>query len=245
MMVIMFLMVTLCATVNTSNEAGPTQSRLMPFVSSPPINVQFALECVPTGVLEFECIILDEDEGSKSTMAGAISALHESTITIDNSARGTNLVVRSIECGGGLCAGATFRILNADYGDIKYEEYIGCGDGCMVENPAEAFQCGDLMKTLIFLSESVVILILGYLILVPIHLIYSNYKWNDRNAVRQIPLNQVILLLIPVSFVFCITFTFCVYRSHRKVFRSTAHDLNSRSNLKQFRFAPSLILCVE
>jgi len=102
----------------------------------------FTMECVATGACAQSQYTFTYTGGMtkylESIKAGANYALYGSTITIDNSARGTNLVVRSIECGGGLCAGATFRFLNADYGDIKCEEYIGCGDGCMVEMPPDA-----------------------------------------------------------------------------------------------------------
>jgi hypothetical protein len=69
---------------------------------------------------------------------GADYALYGSTITFDNSARGTGLTVRTIDCGQTLCAGATFVFLNADFGDITCEEYSGCGAGCMVEMPPDA-----------------------------------------------------------------------------------------------------------
>jgi len=78
---------------------------------------------------------------------GAAYALYGSTITFDNSLRGGGLTVRSIDCGAGLCAGATFRFLNADFGDISCEEYGGCGAGCMVEMPPDAPVSCDLVST--------------------------------------------------------------------------------------------------
>ena len=73
-----------------------------------------------------------------SIQVSAPYALFGSTVTIDNTARGGGLTVRSIECGAGNCAGATFNFLNADFGDIKCEEYGGCGAGCMVSMPPDA-----------------------------------------------------------------------------------------------------------
>jgi len=73
-----------------------------------------------------------------SIQVSAAYALYGSTVTIDNSARGTGMTVRAIECGQQNCAGATFVFLNADFGDIKCEEYNGCGAGCMVEMPPDA-----------------------------------------------------------------------------------------------------------
>jgi len=73
----------------------------------------------------------------ESIKAGAPYALYGSTFTIDNTARGQGLTVRTIECGHQLCAGATFRFLNADYGDIKCDEYAGCGSGCTVIMPPD------------------------------------------------------------------------------------------------------------
>jgi len=73
-----------------------------------------------------------------SIQVSAPYALYGSTVTIDNTARGTGMTVRAIECGQQNCAGATFRFLNADFGDIKCEEYNGCGAGCMVEMPPDA-----------------------------------------------------------------------------------------------------------
>jgi len=102
----------------------------------------FTMECVATGACAQSQYTFTYTGGMtkylESIKAGANYAMYGSTFTIDNTARGTNLVVRKIECGGGLCAGATFRFLNADYGDIQCEEYVGCGAGCMVEMPPDA-----------------------------------------------------------------------------------------------------------
>merc|ERR1711971_747846 len=91
----------------------------------------FTMECVATGAcVQFVFLFIFIGRRSKyleSIKAGANYQMYGSTFTIDNTARGQGLTVRSIECGGGLCAGATFRFLNSDYGDIKCEEYVGCG----------------------------------------------------------------------------------------------------------------------
>merc|ERR1719474_985538 len=102
----------------------------------------FVMECQASGACAQSQYTFSYTGGMttflESIKAGAPYALYGSTFTIDNTARGTNLVVRTIECGHGLCAGATFRFLNADYGDIKCDEYAGCGAGCMVEMPPES-----------------------------------------------------------------------------------------------------------
>jgi len=82
-----------------------------------------------------------------SIQVSAPYALYGSTITIDNSGNGGGLTVRTIDCGMQNCAGATFRFLNADYGDITCEEYNGCGAGCMVEMPPDAPISCDLVST--------------------------------------------------------------------------------------------------
>merc|ERR1712083_1269604 len=90
----------------------------------------FTMECVATGACAQSQFTFTYTGGMtkylESIKAGANYAMYGSTFTIDNTARGQGLTVRSIECGG-LCAGATFRFLNSDYGDIKCEEYVGCG----------------------------------------------------------------------------------------------------------------------
>jgi len=102
----------------------------------------FVMECVATGSCAQSHFTFTYTGGMtkylEGIVAGANYALYGSTITIDNTARGQGLTVRSIECGGGLCSGATFEFLNADYGDIKCEEYVGCGAGCMVSMPPDA-----------------------------------------------------------------------------------------------------------
>merc|ERR1711972_1241411 len=82
-----------------------------------------------------------------SIKVSAPYALYGSTITFDNLARGEGLTVRTVECGQQNCAGATFVFLNADYEDIKCEEYQGCGAGCMVSMPPDAPISCDLVST--------------------------------------------------------------------------------------------------
>merc|ERR1712129_621211 len=40
--------------------------------------------------------------------------------------------VREISCDVGFCAGVSFNFIGGSYGDIKCEEYGGCGAGCTV-----------------------------------------------------------------------------------------------------------------
>ena len=109
-------------------------------IENPPSS--FTMECTASGSCAASQFTFAYSGGVtthlESIKAGAPYALYGSTFTVDNTARGTNLVVRAIECGNGLCAGAIFRFLNADYGDIKCDEYSGCGAGCMVEMPPDA-----------------------------------------------------------------------------------------------------------
>jgi len=108
-------------------------------IENPPNS--FVMECQAEGACAQSQFTFTYSGGMtlylESIKAGADFALYGSTFTIDNTARGSGLTVRSIECGHGLCAGATFRFLNADYGDIKCDEYKGCGSGCMVEMPPD------------------------------------------------------------------------------------------------------------
>jgi len=102
----------------------------------------FTMECTGRGSCAASQYTFVYDGGMTRYMAGiqvgADYALYGSTITFDNTARGGGLTVREIDCGQKLCAGATFVFLNADFGDIKCEEYNGCGAGCMVEMPPDA-----------------------------------------------------------------------------------------------------------
>jgi len=125
--------------VNTAN--CPSQCAQTIRTIENPTNA-FTMECVATGACAQSQYTFTYTGGMtrylEGIKAGANYAMYGSTFTIDNSARGGGLTVRTIECGGGLCAGATFRFLNADYGDITCEEYVGCGAGCMVEMPPDA-----------------------------------------------------------------------------------------------------------
>jgi len=118
-------------------------------IENPPTS--FTMECVAVGACAQSDYTFSYSGGMATFMegikAGSPYALYGSTFTVDNSGRGTNLVVRTIECGNGLCAGATFRFLNADYGDIKCDEYDGCGAGCTVHMPPSAPVSCDQVST--------------------------------------------------------------------------------------------------
>jgi len=113
----------------------------------------FTMECTGMGSCAASQYTFDYASAGALTryfegiQVGAAYALYGSTITFDNSARGGGLTVRTIDCGQTLCAGATFRFLNADFGDITCEEYSGCGAGCMVEMPPDAPVACDLVST--------------------------------------------------------------------------------------------------
>jgi len=123
-----------------SANCPSTCAQTMRTIENPPNS--FTMECVATGACAQSAFTFLYSGGMttylESITAGAPYAFYGSTITVDNSGRATNLVVRTIECGSRLCAGATFRFLNADYGDIKCDEYNGCGSGCTVHMPPDA-----------------------------------------------------------------------------------------------------------
>lgn len=124
--------------VNTAN-CPSSCAQTIRTINNPPNS--FTMECVASGACAASQFTFEYSGGMTTYLegikAGAPYALYGSTFTVDNTARGTNLVVRTIECGHGLCAGATFRFLNADFGDITCDEYAGCGAGCMVEMPPD------------------------------------------------------------------------------------------------------------
>ena len=123
-----------------SANCPSTCAQTMRTIENPPNS--FTMECSATGACAQSEFTFSYTGGMttyfEGIKAGAPYALYGSTFTFDNYGRGTNLVVRSIECGSELCAGATFRFLNADYGDIKCDEYSGCGVGCTVHIPPDA-----------------------------------------------------------------------------------------------------------
>jgi len=116
------------------------------FILSPPNS--FTMECTAIGSCaqsQFTIVYPPNPLGGPITELDSIKvdaafALDGSTITID-SRQANKVKVKTIECGAGNCAGATFVFVNADYGDIKCNEvqHGGCGEGCLVEfngNPA-------------------------------------------------------------------------------------------------------------
>jgi len=73
-------------------------------------------------------------------------AAYGAHITINNQQTAESVKVIKIECGAGNCAGATFEFIGADFGDLKCEEYGGCGAGCQVIQHNNAVNC-DLVST--------------------------------------------------------------------------------------------------
>merc|ERR1712154_747700 len=75
--------------------------------------------------------------------ASAPYALYGTTITVNN------VRLTEVDCGAGNCAGATFIFgAGGDYGDIKCEEYGGCGAGCQVQkSPTDALVPCDQVST--------------------------------------------------------------------------------------------------
>merc|ERR1711879_874081 len=104
----------------------------------------FTMECVAKGACAQSQFTFTYTGGMtkylESIKTGAPYAMYGSTFTIDNSARGAN-----------------FRFLNADYGDIKCEEYVGCGVGCMVEMPPDLDHV-NMVDLLLSLSISMVVI---------------------------------------------------------------------------------------
>jgi len=98
---------------------------------------QFTFEWVAGGVTKF----------FNSIKVGAPYALYGSTITLDNK-QAQSIKLITVECGTGNCAGATFVLNNAYIGDLKCDEYIGCGTGCMVSvDGAPAVTCDSVSTT--------------------------------------------------------------------------------------------------
>jgi len=76
----------------------------------------------------------------------APQALYQATIRINNQQLNEQVKVTEINCGAGLCVGATFEFINADFGDLKCDEYAGCGADCEVVMHGVPVAC-DLVST--------------------------------------------------------------------------------------------------
>eukprot|EP01083_Nonionella_stella_P312573 1118537_1 len=83
----------------------------------------------------------------ESLVFSAEYAVYGATITINNQQTQENVKVRTIECGTGNCAGASFVFIGADYGDLKCEEYGGCGAGCTVTQHDVVKPCDTVSTT--------------------------------------------------------------------------------------------------
>jgi len=122
----------------TSANCPSECAQITKTIESPPNS--FTLECSAMGSCAGSEIMLDYPAGGvkkfvNSIKVGAPYALYGSLVTINNNqAQGIKVV--TIECqttlGQGNCAMASFVFNNAWFGDLKCDEYIGCGDGCTV-----------------------------------------------------------------------------------------------------------------
>merc|ERR1712087_554270 len=79
------------------------------------------MECTAAGLCAASTFNV---QGSMNAIKfGTADAAYGSTFNIQG-------YVREITCDVGFCAGVSFNFIGGDYGDIKCEEYGGCGAGC-------------------------------------------------------------------------------------------------------------------
>lgn len=120
----------------TSANCPSECARITKTIESPPNS--FTLECSAMGACAGSTIMIDYPAGGVKKFVNSIKvsapyALYGSSVTINNR-QTQGIKVVTIECDVGNCAGASFVFINAWFGDLKCDEYIGCGAGCFVES---------------------------------------------------------------------------------------------------------------
>jgi len=120
----------------TSANCPSECARITKTIESPPNS--FTLECSAMGACAGSTIMIDYPAGGVKKFVNSIKvsapyALYGSSVTINNQ-QTQGIKVVTIECDTGNCAGASFVFNNAWFGDLKCDEYIGCGAGCFVES---------------------------------------------------------------------------------------------------------------
>jgi hypothetical protein len=119
-------------------------------VDNPPNNM--VMECSAAGscaasTYEFNWAAGGVMKFFNSIKVGAPYALYGSTITLNNN-QAQSIKLITVECSTGHCAGASFVLNNAYIGDLKCDEYIGCGAGCTVSvDGAPAVACDSVSTT--------------------------------------------------------------------------------------------------
>jgi len=118
----------------TSVNCPSTCAMTTEVVENPPNN--FVMECSAPGSCAASSYTFNWEAGGvtkymNSIKVGSAYALYGSTITLQNfQAQSIKLI--TIECSTGHCAQASFVLHNVYIGDLKCDEYIGCGSGCTV-----------------------------------------------------------------------------------------------------------------
>jgi len=119
-------------------------------VTNPPNN--FVMECSAPGACaaanyEFTWAAGGVMKFFNSIKVGSPYGLYGSTITLNNQ-QAQSIKLITVECSTGHCAGASFVLNNAYIGDLKCDEYIGCGSGCTVSvDGAPAVTCDSVSTT--------------------------------------------------------------------------------------------------
>jgi len=134
----------------TSVNCPSTCAMTSQAVENPPNN--FVMECGAAGscaasTFDFTWAAGGVMKFMNSIKVGAPYALYGSTITLNNQ-QAQSIKLITIECSTGNCAGATFVLNNAYVGDLKCDEYIGCGSGCTISvDGAPAVTCDSVSTT--------------------------------------------------------------------------------------------------
>jgi len=118
-------------------------------VANPPNN--FVMECSAAGACAASTYTFNWAAGGvvkymNSIKVSALYALYGSTITLNNQ-QAQSIKLITVECGTGNCAGASFVLNNAYIGDLKCDEYIGCGTGCTVSVDGQPAVACDSVST--------------------------------------------------------------------------------------------------
>lgn len=112
----------------------------------------FVMECSAAGACAASTFNFNWGVGGvmkffNSIKVGAPYGLYGSTVVLNNQ-QAQSIKLITVECGTGNCAGATFVLNNAYIGDLKCDEYIGCGSGCTVSvDGAPAVTCDSVSTT--------------------------------------------------------------------------------------------------
>eukprot|EP01083_Nonionella_stella_P109991 321471_1 len=112
----------------------------------------FEIGCLASGSCAGSQININYSAGGMTRFLPLIKisgqyAIYGATITINSQQTGVGLKVTEIDCGKGNCAGGHFVFIGADFGDIKCEEYGGCGTDCFVTQHGVKVSCDSVSTT--------------------------------------------------------------------------------------------------